>query len=112
MTIGKIPEFFYRLGFTFVVFVLFSGMLRHDFELVRNICWALGFTVLFTVRDSLTPKKQRIANLAIYGVGIALPVIIALFEFGTLTISDASAMILLFGFSAISFGQAYVLKAE
>ncbi len=109
---GKVLEFFSRLAFTFVVFVLFSGLLRQDFELVRNLCWALGFTVLFAIRDSLMPKKQRIVNLAIYGVGIVLPVIIAIFEFGTLTTSDASAIILLFGFSAISFGQAYMLKAE
>jgi hypothetical protein len=109
---GKVPEFFYRLAFTFVVFVLFSGLLRQDYELVKNICWALGFTVLFTIRDSLTPKKQRIANLAIYGLGIVLPIVIALFKFSTLTISDTSALILLFGFSAISFAQAYVLKAE
>jgi hypothetical protein len=105
MAVRKLSEVVSQFVFTSVVFVLASMVLRGHPEFASNLCWALGFTIIFSIRDELKPDTQHVFNLVLFGLMIVISAI-ALF-FATNTPSDKTIECLVFLYGSYLFYKEY-----
>lgn len=92
------------------VFCCISAIHAGHEEIASNAVWALGYTMLYAIRDSLLPATQRIFNLVMFSVFSLLSAGLVL-----LTEIDVKAMIVLsmvFLYCIFRFFEAYTLEIE
>jgi hypothetical protein len=94
-----IKELASRFLYNIVIFVVLSEIFQGSPMFLSNVCWALGFSVLLTVRDALDTEKKRFFNLVMFGGGIFL-MLIAMFD-------PSNSRSLLWTEAILSIGLAY-----
>jgi hypothetical protein len=93
-----------------LVFCCISGIRVGHEEIASNAIWALGYTLLYAIRDSLLPATQRIFNLVLFGAFALLSS--GLLLLAELDVKEVIVLSLVFFYCIYRFFEAYTLEIE